>query len=173
MVSISQELVGKSAPDFRLADPISDNEIHLASLRGSDVLLLFFRGTWCPACRKQMNFLVESVAAITAAQIRIVGVICQSRDTVKRHLESHPLPFPLLPDESREVAKAYGTHYWLSWEGVNLSHPALFILNKEGVVTFAHIGKNQADLPLSLILKRFLNFLGEATPPKSVPLEGE
>lgn len=158
--------VGTFAPDFTLTDPVTRDTVRLSEQRGKDVLLVFFRGTWCPFCRDQMDFLRDNAAQWEAAKIVVVGVVCQSQETVKRYLEKNPLPFPLVPDESRAVAKAYGVHYWLTYEGFNLAHPSLFILDRQGIITFAHIGKNMRDLPLSRVLERFLTFLNEASEEK-------
>ncbi len=151
--------LGDTAPDFTLPNPVSGDSVHLADLRGCDVLVVFFRGTWCPFCREQMRVLSENYAQLQQAGIAIVGVVCQSKATVAYYLRTHPLPFPLLVDGSRQVARLYGTHYYLSHEGFNLSHPALFILDKNGMITFAHVGRSMSDLPIDKLLRQFVSFL--------------
>lgn len=153
--------VGTPAPDFTLPDPASGGEVRLSAFRGRDVLLVFFRGTWCPFCREQMRFLSENHARLSAAGIAVVGVVCQSAASVRRHLEANPLPFPLVVDESREAAKHYGAHYWLSLEGFNLANPSLFIVDAAGNLSFAYVGRNMRDLPVSRVLDKFLSFLGD------------
>jgi peroxiredoxin len=153
--------VGMTAPDFTLPDALTGRDTRLSDFHGKDVLLVFFRGTWCPFCREQMRLLAENHDRLFAAGIAVLGVLCQNRGTVRRHLEKEPLPFPLLPDESRRVAREYGVHYWLTYEGFNLAHPSLFILDRQGRVAFAHVGKNMADLPVGTILNKFLQFLGD------------
>lgn len=156
----SRPEVGASAPDFALPDPMTGQIVHLADSRGRDVLLVFFRGTWCPFCREQLRVLTENDARLKAAGIATVGVVCQSAGTVRRYLQSAPVPFPLLVDETRAVAKAYGVHYWLSLEGFNLANPSLFILDRAGNITFAHRGRNMRDLPVTDVLERFVALLG-------------
>lgn len=151
--------VGDTAPDFTLPDGATGQERHLAQWVGQDVLLVFFRGTWCPFCRRQMRVLTENHARLTAGGVQVVGVVCQEAASVRRWLHNNPLPFPLLVDESRAVAKAYGVHYWLSWEGFNLAKPSLFILDRTRKITFGHVGAHMRDLPLTLVLERFIAFL--------------
>lgn len=150
---------GTLAPDFCLNDPIRQKNVCLYSFKGENVLLIFFRGTWCPFCRQQMNFLAENHERLKSKQVAVLGVVCQSESSLKAYLASHPLPFPLLPDVSRTVAKAYGVHYWLSPEGINLAKPSMFILDNESRFTFRYIGRNMADLPLERVLEKFLSFL--------------
>lgn len=152
--------VGDSAPEFALPDARTGKSVALTEYRaGRDALVVFFRGTWCPFCRAQMKALRDSYDRLTAAGIAVVGVVCQSATSVRRSLDTETLPFPLLVDETREIARRYGTHYYLSLEGVNLSHPALFVLDRAGGITFVHVGRNMRDLPVTTVLERFVDCL--------------
>lgn len=153
--------IGDTAPDFTLPDAATGQEYRLAQWAGRDVLLVFFRGTWCPFCREQMRLLRDNEHRLTASGVQAVGVLCQSRASLRRWLEDHPQPYPLLADEGRDVAKAYRVHYWLSWEGVNLARPSVFILDGERRLTFCHIGRNMADLSVTAVMERFIGFLGD------------
>lgn len=152
--------IGASAPDFCLKQGADESTIRLSEYAGQCVLLVFFRGTWCPNCRLQFRVLCENQERFRKAGVAPVGVICQNAASVQRFLRDNPLPFPLLVDSSRMVAKQYGVHYWLSYEGFNLANPALFILDGERRVLFAYRGKNQRDLPISAILEKFTALLG-------------
>lgn len=151
--------VGDKAPDFALPDAAAGQEYSLPHGTGQDLLLVFFRGTWCPFCQEQMRVLVENHARLTRSDVRVVGVVCQNAASVQRFVQANPLPFPLLVDERRTVAKAYGVHYWLSWEGINLATPALFIVDGAGRIVFRHVGRNMRDLPITAVLERFIGFL--------------
>jgi len=156
---------GTLAPAFTLTDPTTGRSVSLADYAGSDVMLAFFRGTWCPYCREQMEILARNHPRLATAGIAVVGVVCQSKVSLLRYLETNPLPFPLLPYETRNVARAYGVHYWVSYEGINLAQPSLFILDRAGRVTFAYRGRNMRDLPLTAVIEKFVGFLGDAPAP--------
>ena len=151
--------VGDPAPDFRLPDAVTGTEYRPAQFAGRDVLLVFFRGTWCPFCRQQMRVLKENHPRLERAGVQVLGVVCQSPASVRRYLAGAPLPFPLLVDERREAARAYGVHYRLSWDGVNLARPSLFVLDGEGRITFRYVGGNMRDLPVTSVLERFVRLL--------------
>jgi thioredoxin-dependent peroxiredoxin len=122
-------------------------------------LVLFLRGTWCPFCRVQLDALARAQPRLEQANIQSVAIACQSAGSVQRWSEKNPLPFLLLADESRAVARAWGTHYFLSWDGINLSRPALFVVGADGCVLFSHVGRRMDDLPVDLLLARFLQYL--------------
>lgn len=163
---------GDTAPLFALPDardPDKSRMVSLSQFAGQDVLLIFFRGTWCPFCREQMRVLTENQARLEAARMQVIGVVCQSRASAGRWLAANPLPFPLLADERRAVARAYGVHYYLSLEGFNLARPSLFILDRAGIVTFAYVGRNMTDLPVTSVIEKFVVLLeGGAQPPSPV-----
>lgn len=154
--------IGDLAPDFALADPATGATRRLQDSRGRDVLLIFLRGTWCPFCREQLRVLCATQERLDRAGIAVITVSCQTAASIGRFLAENPLPFPLLADERRQAAQAYGVHYWVSLEGFNLAHPSVFILDREGVITFSYVGRNMTDLPVTAILEKFLDFLGNA-----------
>jgi peroxiredoxin Q/BCP len=159
-----QPEIGALAPDFALTSALGENIVRLSEYQDKDVLLIFFRGTWCPNCRRQFQVLRENYSRLQNVGIVVIGVICQSSGSVRRFLEASPLPFPLLIDGTRKVAKMYGVHYWFSWEGFNLANPALFILDRDRRVTFVYRGTNQRDLPLSSVLEKFVALLENQKP---------
>jgi peroxiredoxin Q/BCP len=153
-------LVGEAAPDFALPDPVTGKTVRLSEYAaGRDVLLIFLRGTWCPYCVEQLKVLTERHEQLTGCGIAVLAVVCQAQTTVRAFLKFRPVPFPVLCDGSRATAKAYGSHYWLTHEGFNLSNPALFVLDRKGTVTFQHVGRSMSDLPVGYLLDKFCALL--------------
>ncbi|MCD6423998.1 MAG: redoxin domain-containing protein [Anaerolineales bacterium] len=76
------------------------------------------------------------------AVIAVVGP--ENADTFKNYWEENDLPFIGLPDPIHNVAKLYV-------QEVNLLRlgrmPALFIIDKNGLVRYAHYGKAMSDIP--------------------------
>lgn len=62
-----------------------------------------------------------------------------------KFLEKHPISSVFLLDEDRAVTKAYGVHHALSTDGLNIAHPATFVIDRSGVVRFIYRGDNQLD----------------------------
>lgn len=163
-------IVGATAPPFALPNAYTGETVRLADYAKRPLVLVFFRGTWCPYCRAQMRFLQNGYSDLQKAGIGLVGIVCQNRSSVKRYLQTNPLPFPLLVDGRRDIARLYGTYYRFGPEGFHLSHPAVFIVGEDGCVSFAHVGRNMRDLPVERVLERFVSFLKESAP---MPIEVE
>jgi len=123
--------VGDKAPDFSLQDerglPIS-----LKDYLGSKVVVLYFYpkdftlGCTTEACSFRDNYkLYQDKGAA------VIGISLDSVESHSKFSEKYKLPFSILSDKSKEVAKAYGV---LGLGGF-LAKRVTFIINKEGKIT--------------------------------------
>ena len=101
---------GSQAPDFRLQD--QNGKWHkLSDQRGKWVVLYFYPKDNTPGCTTQACEFRDNIFAFRDAGAVILGV---SVDDVKSHEEfarEHSLPFTILADSTRAVAKSYGVLY--------------------------------------------------------------
>lgn len=102
--------VGSPAPDFRLQD--QNGKWHtLAAQKGKWVVLYFYPKDNTPGCTTQACEFRDNIFAFRDAGAVILGV---SVDDVKSHAEfarEHSLPFTILADSTKEVARNYGVLY--------------------------------------------------------------
>ncbi len=76
-----------------------------------------------------------------------MAVVAQRSEKVKRHIEDTGLPLDLLIDDTREVVKAYGVWHQIGFDAWNISRPALFIIDRGGIVRYAFVADWQAEFP--------------------------
>ena len=74
----------------------------------------------------------------------IVVVGPEDADHFKMYWNSHKLPFIGLPDPTFSVLKRYGQEFNLFKLG---RIPAQALIDKQGIVRFAHYGKSMSDIP--------------------------
>ncbi|MEM4405169.1 MAG: redoxin domain-containing protein, partial [Nitrososphaerota archaeon] len=72
------------APDFKLRNYDGTEYTLSTLLKDTNLLLLFFRGTWCPNCRKQLLSLSSVNADFQRLGTQLVGVFCQKAEPVKQ-----------------------------------------------------------------------------------------
>ena len=93
---------------------------------------------------------------IEAAGAQPVYIAAEKRDGVwkpDRYLEKHPISFPFLLDEDREVTKAYGLHHLLATDALNIAHPATLVIDRTGTIRYIYRGDGQLDrAPLNEVL---------------------
>jgi len=98
--------VGSTAPDFTLADDAGQN-VSLSSLRGKNVVLVFYPGDNTPGCTKQLCQMRDNWDRLKANNIQVYGVNPQSARSHADFRQKQKLPFPLLVDQGQRLAKLY------------------------------------------------------------------
>jgi thioredoxin-dependent peroxiredoxin len=130
--------VGDIAPDFELDG--TDGRFKLSDHRGERVVLLFYPGDFTPVCTKQFCSYSDRDDEIDALDATVVGISSQS---VERHHEfksMHAIPVPLLADEDRKVAKAYGLT-----QPIFGTRRAVVIVDESGRIAYRHVHRLGLD----------------------------
>jgi len=143
--------VGDSAPDFKLASSAGD-PLSLQDLRSSGpVALVFVRSTeWCPFCRRQLQDLQKSLKEIEATGVRLVALSYDSPATNTTAAAKLGLTFPLLSDAGSKVIDAYGIrNHEATGRGDGIPHPAVFIVDRQGVIRAKLMRDGYRDRPES------------------------
>jgi peroxiredoxin len=79
--------------------------------------------------------------------VQIVPIVAQAAEPVRRYVEDTGLPFNILIDETRTVARAYGVWHRLGLDAWNIARPAVFLVDRSGAVRYSFIGTNQREYP--------------------------
>ena len=74
-------------------------------------------------------------------------MLAQNRAVVRRYIEETGLPFDILIDERREMAKAYGVWHRLGIDAWNIARPAWFLIDQDGTVQWSFVGDSQGEHP--------------------------
>jgi peroxiredoxin len=153
--------INSKAPEFKLKDQ-SGVEVSLKELRKKGpVVLLFYRGNWCPFCNRQLKALQDSLGLIYTKGAQVVAITPEAKEGVDSTVSKTGAVFPILYDEDMKVASAYEVAFKVDDRTVNrykmagidlqktnaqktamLPIPAVYIINKEGSVTFRYFDEN-------------------------------
>jgi peroxiredoxin Q/BCP len=121
---------GSTAPDFELADQ-DGKTVRLRDLllRGP-VVLFFYPAAMTPGCTKESCHFRDLAAEFAAAGAQRVGISADPVARQRRFADMHGFDYPLLSDESGEVAHAYGVQRRL----LTPVKRATFVIDRGGVV---------------------------------------
>jgi peroxiredoxin len=127
---------GAPAPDFSLPDQ-DGKQVSLEDLKGQKTVLVFYPSDFSPVCTDQLNVYQEVMPQFEEQGVKVVGISVDSafcHNAFRNHLG---VTIPLLADfhPKGEVAKKFGV--WSEEYGV--SGRALFLLDEDGVVRWAHL----------------------------------
>lgn len=66
---------------------------------------------------------------------------------MRHYVEETGLPFDILIDERRDMAKAYGVWHRIGMDAWNIARPAVFLIEQDGRIGYSFIGENQKEYP--------------------------
>ncbi|MFB9861254.1 peroxiredoxin family protein [Salinicoccus siamensis] len=110
-------------PQFKLNEQFPD--FSLESLEGetltfSDVLaekgnhwhlIVYFRGSWCPACVEELDEFESSKSYFDKHNINLITITHDDKEDLEKMIDDHGFTFPVLVDDDYEFLDKYGIHY--------------------------------------------------------------
>lgn len=139
--------IGQTAPDFTLFDS-DKNPVQLSSLKGQNVLLLFFPQSFTGVCTKELCSVRDNIALYNGANAKVLGISVDSVFTLAKFKEEQQLNFPLLSDFNKTVSTLYGTIYteWI-FDMKGVSKRSAFLIDKNGQVQYEEVLENPGEVP--------------------------
>lgn len=130
---VTHPLVGAPAPAFEL-DARGGGKQSLAAHAGK-VVIVDFWATWCQPC-KQSFPAYQALAARVGSELAIVGISQDDDDKgIAAFVADTGAKFPVAWDDGKTVARAYDPP----------SMPTAFVIDKNGIVRFVHVGYRAGD----------------------------
>ena len=173
--------VGAKTPDFAGATA-SGERVTLDSLRGRNVVLKFYRFASCPVCNLSVRDYVRRSDDLSRAGLTTVMFYHSPARLIEKKLRTKT-PFAVVADPAKDVFREYAVES--SWRGMSslrmwrqymramfagfmtrpfghqggmIGYPADFLIDKDGVVRYAHYGADYSD---SLTADDCLRIAGE------------
>src|SRR4029079_1574669 len=151
--------INSKAPDFKAIDQYG-KEIRLKDvLKDSAVVLIFYRGQWCPYCNKQLKKLEDSLQMIKEKGARLIAITPEKPEFISKTIEKTKASYPLIYDKEMKIMKAYAVAFEVDErtvsryknadidlaaangqnEKVYLPVPAVYIISKkEGTIVYRY-----------------------------------
>lgn len=147
--------LGAKAPDFTATDQFG-RELTLRELaRREPVLLVFYRGYWCPHCMRLLTRLQDSLNFFTDRQVSVIAVSPESATSREQTMQKTRAGFSLLYDKDLEIARRYDVMLELSEQqqaryrsggidlakinggnGARLPVPSIYLIGKDYSITY-------------------------------------
>jgi peroxiredoxin Q/BCP len=132
---------GQQAPDFELATD-TGKRVRLSDFRGSPVVLFFYPKDDTPGCTKEACSFRDAYSEFQERGAVVLGISPDGEASHVMFRDKYSLPYTLLSDPEREVAKAYDvwrekTMYGKTAFGI---HRSTFVIGPDGAVVKAMRG---------------------------------
>ena len=128
-----------------------------AAAKEQPLVLIFYRGGWCPYCNVHLGQLQEIDPQLRELGYRIVAVSPDRQEKMAESLDKTKMTYTLLSDSSMAAAKAFGLAFEVDAEMLKkldsynidiedasgeqhhmLPVPAVFLVGTDGVIDFVY-----------------------------------
>lgn len=165
MKSISAEDAAKTAlnigakmPSFTLNDSLGKPVSSADLLKQGHLVVVFYRGAWCPFCNAYLHKLQKSLTKIKENDGNLVAISVENPDRSMAVAKKNELNFTVLSDTNLNVARSFGIVYQLSdatnekykgfgldlakynqTEKAELPISATYVISKNGEIVYAFV----------------------------------
>ena len=147
---------GEKAPEFSGIDT-QGNKISLyAELKKGAVVLIFYRGEWCPVCNRYLSNFQDSLSYVLATGAKVLAITPEKQSSALIMKEKVAATFTIISDPTEEIMKSYKVMFNVtdayekkiinaleadiaynnSKLEANLPVPATFIINQQGIIVY-------------------------------------
>ena len=150
------------APDFTAPDQNGKNISLKKELKNGAVVLVFYRGQWCPFCNKQLKQLEDSLGMIKAKGATVLTITPEKQENISKTVGKTKASFSILHDEGLQIMKNYDVAFKVDDKtietykkygidfteangevnGANLPVPAVYVINKKGKIVYKYFDKD-------------------------------
>ena len=153
----SAKNVGDIAPDFTLNSAAGDSVTLSSLLESGPVVMVWYRGEWCPYCNIYLEDIQAHVDDFKKAGAHVVAISPETPDRGWTLQDKNDIEYYVLSDLGSKVAKEYGVAYTLPpkiaeyyQEGFDLHAKnaddsdilplaASYVINQDGKITYAFL----------------------------------
>ena len=155
---------GDKAPEISLSNAFGKKVSLCNELKKGPVILVFYRGAWCPFCNLHLHVLQKNLPKFRKYNAQLIAVTPQQPDKSAGQIKKDKFPFEVLSDSDSQVMKAYNLYYeldealvkvykkhGLDVEAFNgkdrnvLPVPATFVIDGEGIIRGVHAETNYKE----------------------------
>ncbi len=99
--------VGTMAPDFTTQD-LQGNIISLSELyQKGPVVLVFYRGYWCPVCTRHLSEFERELAALKFNNVNVLAISPETAEFAEKTVEKTDLSIPVISDSDKSIMEKY------------------------------------------------------------------
>ncbi|MBG0782221.1 MAG: AhpC/TSA family protein [Bacteroidales bacterium] len=151
-------LPGQTAPMFEAIDQNGRQFKLVEALNDGPIVLIFYRGFWCPVCNKHLATFQDSLYLLKEAGVKVIAVSPEKPEYLEKMATKTGAEFQLLYDENYRIADAYDvtfkpdtktlfvyntvlgaklkeTH---SDDSQRLPIPATYLIKPDGIIAWRH-----------------------------------
>jgi len=128
----------------------------------SNVVVVFYRGSWCKICRKRLTELQAAYTDILHTGAHLYAISTDDVAAGKQLAADLGLGYPLLSDPQGTLIRAWG----VLDESTGIAKVATFLVARGGAVVRQYVGQTPSDQPDSYQLLQWVKQMSGAETPE-------
>lgn len=154
--------VGDSVENFQAINQYGDTFDLYQSLKEGPLVLIFYRGQWCPVCNRYLSNMQDSIKFIYQKGAKVVAISPEKPELLAKTKQKTDAEFILLHDEGYKIAAMFDVLFkpsnstlfiYNTFAGADLKDahgqdeqllpvPATFIIGKNKKILWRHFDRN-------------------------------
>lgn len=149
--------VGEKAPDIKGIDQNGKTITLQSALKKGKVVVLFYRGFWCPNCSRAVKSLQDSLQILTDKNVTVIAISPEGVEGVAKTVNKSKATFSVLSDDGLKIARAYKVAFKITPDmdtihkkyqidvvgnngknGDSLVKPSAFIIGQDGKILYRY-----------------------------------
>ena len=158
--------LASKAPDFKGKDQHGKDIRLKDELKKGKVVLVFYRGEWCPYCNRELSRLQDSIGFIHEKGATVIAVSPEKPENIQKTLEKTKASYSIISDEGLKIMKAYDVEFEVPENTVTryrntgidieknngnngkyLPVPAIYVIDKEQTVIYRYFDSDYRKRP--------------------------
>ena len=153
--------IGDPAPDVTVTDADGKPVRLLELAKRGPILLVFYRGGWCPTCNFQIHELAKRFPELRQRGLTPVAISVDPPDDSARTRAAYAVPFPVLSDPELAAHRAFKVVdpvtdddvLDLKQAGVDrerhkmVAVPSIFVIGTDGKIYWSHADRDPRTRP--------------------------
>jgi len=149
--------INSKAPDFKGKDQ-NGNDVVLKDLRKKGpVVIIFYRGYWCPYCNKELQKLEDSLQLIKEKGAQLIAITPEKKEGIAKTIERTRVSYPIIADDELKIMRSYDVAYQVDTktidrykmasidlaanngqkpDAVYLPVPAVYVIGRDGEIKY-------------------------------------
>lgn len=153
--------IGDVVPNFTAKDQFDHSFDLYQALEEGPVVLMFYRGYWCPYCNKQLSQMEDSLSFISEKGGSVIAVTPESPQGIAKTISKTKASFRIVHDQDFHIMDLFEVRFTLSEQlnqlyqkngiyveknngskGPNLPVPATYIIGQNRKILYAFYDPN-------------------------------
>jgi len=150
--------VGEEAPLISGVDQFEKTINSAEILKEQKILVVFYRGNWCPYCRKHLASLQENLEELSKKGLFVVVVTPEKVEKINETTKNLTATFSILHDRDNTIMKSYKVAFTVNEKNVTsyfgftqrkiaeynaannttLPVPATYLIDQDGKIVYVH-----------------------------------